>query len=137
MQTALELIAGGPHAHCNWGRTPAGFAIANEVAYFPAVLCDKWASLVKEALHSNVQKSLQTHGSSPDKNARAPTGKQNKLSPVMVRDYHEVKVAIVSADQNQLSPRQKLSHASVANDKVVILAYARVLRVTPILGGTE
>ena len=120
----------GQHAHLPWGRTPSGFATASEAAY-PTILCDKWASLVKDALWPYLQQTQQTHYASPDKKARTTTGKQTKKSPILIRDYCDVKVVTLDKNQHQqLASRQKLANPVVVNDEVLIPSFSRILRVT-------
>ena len=52
----LACECDGQHTHLPWGRTPLGFATADEVEY-PMALCNKWASIIHDALKPHLQLS--------------------------------------------------------------------------------
>ena len=107
------------------GANPCWFATADEVEY-PMILCNKWASWVREALQPHLQMSQQTHFASPDKTARTSTGKQTKRSPVTSRDYNEVKTALLSMEHESFTTRQILVTLMTA---YTIPVHARIIRI--------
>ena len=125
----LACECDGQHTHLPWGRTPFGFATADEVEY-PLALCNKWASIIHDALKPHLQLSQQTHFGSPDKKARTSTGKQTKRSPAMIRDYHEVQTVTLPSGHGTLVAKHKLTSPIVINESVTIPVHARILRVT-------
>ena len=87
--------------------------------------------LVHEALQPHLQMSQQTHFASPDKKARTSTGKQTKRSKNMIRDYNEVKTALLPQEHASVTSRQKSVTPIVIDDALTMPVHARILRVTP------
>jgi hypothetical protein len=88
----LETFCDGQHAHLPWGRTPHGFATAEEVQY-PLELCRTWAAIVAEhAKDTWPELAKVTHLTSPDRAAAVLALKQTRKSPMFLPEHDGVKV---------------------------------------------
>jgi ribonuclease HI len=91
----LETFCDGQHAHLPWGRTPHGFATAEEVQY-PLDLCRAWAAIVAEHIKETWPGLAKvTQLASPDRAAAVLALKQTRRSPVFMADYDGVQAVKV------------------------------------------
>jgi hypothetical protein len=91
----LETFCDNQHAHLPWGRTPHGFATAEEVQY-PLELCRAWAAIVVEHINEiRPELAKVTRLVSPDRAAAVLALKQTRRSPVFMADYDDVRVVKV------------------------------------------
>ena len=129
---ALAKMCDNKHQHLPWGKTNNGFATADEVEYPPS-LCKQWAEIVVEHVMSHCTCSPSPLPRNPDKSARAQTGKQTKKSLAFMPEWSTVNTCQIPTSQ---APEVGTKLRTAAPP---LPAYARILRVTPIVkeGGQQ
>ena len=132
--TALQVECNNQHAHLPWGRTPHGFATADEVEY-PLQLCKEWARIVVEAIFKKGNFGTYTFPKNPDKKARAGANKQTRKSLAFMPEWSHVETFATSKAPN-FQAGAKLKH-SVTLDSHTIPQFSRILRVTHNKDGGE
>ena len=123
----LEVECNGQHTHLPWGRTPHGFATADEVEY-PINLCKEWARIVFEAVSKKCNPSISVFPKNPDKRARASANKQTKKSLAFMPEWSHVQT-FYAGDQPAMQIGTKLRVDTPLEDQQ-IPAYSRILRIT-------
>eukprot|EP00434_Breviolum_minutum_P031926 symbB.v1.2.028233.t1/scaffold2972.1/size66174/2 len=132
--TALQVECNNQHAHLPWGRTPHGFATADEVEY-PLQLCKEWARIVVEAIFKKGNFGTYTFPKNPDKKARAGANKQTRKSLAFMPEWSHVETFATSkAPSFQAGTKLK---PSVTLDSHTIPQFSKILRVTHNKDGGE
>ena len=123
----LDAECNGQHVHLPWGRTPHGFATADEVEY-PINLCKEWAKIIFEVITKKCNPSVSVFPKNPDKRARACANKQTKKSLAFMPEWSHVET-FYSKDPPSWEVGAKLKVDTPLGDHN-IPAYSRILRIT-------
>eukprot|EP00435_Cladocopium_sp_Y103_P052871 s482_g16.t1 len=124
----LQCECNGQHTHLPWGRTPHGFATADEVEY-PLELCKRWAAIVFRVITRDSSLAIPVLPSHPDKKARALAGRQTRKSLAFMPEWCRVDVVTLPA-MPPFTIGSKITHEYVQGH-ITIPPLARILRITP------